>query len=180
MALETRAWSAEKLVSLFEPHTQVIPRFKAGKPAEFGRKLRLDEVEGGLITGFAVLPQGGGQDQPYLGDALNNHKRQFGRPPDLLAADRGMASAENERLAREAGVEHVALPHVGKAPPDRRARERGRRFRAAYRFRAGIEGRIHALKRDYGLKRCRYRGGRGVGWGVVAHNLAKVAGAARS
>jgi IS5 family transposase len=175
--------SGEKLVSLFEPHTQVIPRFKAGKPAEFGRKLRLDEVEGGLITGFAVLPQGGGQDQPYLGDALDSHGRHFGRAPNLLAADRGMASAENERRAREAGVKHVALPHVGKAPPQRRAEEKGRGFREAYRFRAGIEGRIHALKRDYGLKRCRYRGERGfgrwVGWGVVAHNLAKVSGSAR-
>src|SRR4051812_29767955 len=174
--------SGEKLVSLFEPHTQVIPRFKAGKPAEFGRKLRLDEVEGGLITGFAVLPQGGGQDQPYLGDALTNHRRQFGRAPRLLAADRGMASAENQRLAKEAGVKQVALPHVGKAPPARRAEEKGRGFREAYRFRAGIEGRIHALKRDYGLRRCRYRGDRGfgrwVGWGILAHNLAKVAGAA--
>jgi IS5 family transposase len=175
--------SGEKLVSLFEPHTQVIPRFKAGKPAEFGRKLRLDEVEGGIITGYAVLPQGGGQDQPYLPGALANHTRQFGRPPRLLAADRGMASAENERLAKEAGVKHVALPHVGKAPPARRAREKGRRFRAGYRFRAGIEGRIHVLKRDHGLRRCRYHGERGfgrwVGWGVLAHNLAKVAGAAR-
>lgn len=175
--------SGEKLVSLFEPHTQVIPRFKAGKPAEFGRKLRLDEVEGGLITGYAVLPQGGGQDQPYLPEALANHGRQFGRAPRLLAADRGMASAENERLAEEAGVKHVALPRVGKAPPERRAQERGRRFREAYRFRAGIEGRIHALKRDFGLRRCRYRGERGfgrwVGWGILAHNLARVAGAAR-
>jgi len=175
--------SAEKLVSLFEPHTQVIPRFKAGKPAEFGRKLRLDEVEGGLITGFAVLPQGGGQDQPYLPDALANHKRQFGRPPNLLAADRGMASAENQRLAKEAGVKQVSLPHVGKASPGRRAEEKGRQFRQGYRFRAGIEGRIHAPKRGYGLRRCRYRGeggfGRWVGWGIVAHNLAKVSGSAR-
>ena len=43
--------AGEKLLSLFEPHTQVIPRFKAGKPVEFGRKIRLDEVEGGIITG---------------------------------------------------------------------------------------------------------------------------------
>ena len=174
--------SAEKLVSVFEPHTQVIPRFKAGQPAEFGRKARLDEVEGGLITGSAVLEQGGGQDQPYLPEALANHGRQFGRPPDLLAADRGMASAENERRAREAGVKQVALPYVGKAPPGRRAEEKGRRFREGYRFRAGIEGRIHALKRNYGLNRCLYHGERGfgrwVGWGVLAHNLAKVAGAA--
>src|SRR5690606_14303765 len=47
--------AGEKLLSLFEPHTQVIPRFKAGKAVEFGRKLRLDEVEGGLISGYAIL-----------------------------------------------------------------------------------------------------------------------------
>jgi transposase, IS5 family len=171
--------AGEKVLSLFEPHTQVVPRFKAGKPVEFGRKIRLDEVEGGIITGYTVLEQGGGQDQPYLADALANHAKQFGRAPDLLAADRGMASAANERLAKEAGVKHVALPHVGKAPPDRRAREAGPRFKRGYRFRAGIEGRIHALRRDYGLKRCRYHGERGmgrwVGWGILAHNLSKVA-----
>jgi IS5 family transposase len=175
--------SGEEPVSLFEPHTQVIPRFKAGKPAEFGRKLRLDESEGGIIVGYGVLEKGGGQDQEHLGDALAGHRRKLGRAPRLLAADRGMASAENERLAKQAGVKHVALPHVGKAPPERRAEEKGRRSREGYRFRAGIEGRIRALKRDFGLRRCRYRGGRGfgrwVGWGVVAHNLAKVAGAAR-
>jgi transposase, IS5 family len=171
--------SGEKLLSLFDPHTQVIPRFKAGKAVEFGRKIRLDEVEGGLITGYGVLERGGGQDQPYLAAALANHEAQFGRAPRLLAADRGMASAENERLAKEAGVKHVALPHVGKAPPERRAEERGPRFKRGYRFRAGIEGRIHVLRRDYGLKRSRYHGERGmgrwVGWGILAHNLARVA-----
>jgi IS5 family transposase len=172
----------EKLLSLFEPHTQVIPRFKAGQAVEFGRKLRLDEVEGGIISGYQILEKGGGQDQPHLADSLANHKKQFGRAPRLLAADRGMSSAANERLAQEAGIKHVALPHVGKAPPDRRAEETGPRFREAYKFRAGIEGRIHTLKRDYGLKRSRYHGERGfgrwIGWGIVTHNLAKVAGAA--
>src|SRR5215470_1811838 len=171
----------EKVLSLFEPHTQVVPRFKAGKSVEFGRKIRLDEVEGGIITGYAILEHGGGQDQPYLADALANHKDRFGRAPHLLAADRGLASAANERLAKEAGVKRVALPHVGKPPPGRRAEEKGRRFKRGYRFRAGIEGRIHALRRDYGLKRCRYhdeRGmGRWVGWGILAHNLSKVADA---
>lgn len=171
--------SPQKLLSIFQVHAQVIPRFKPGRAAEFGRKLRLDEVEGGLISGYAILEKGGGQDQPDLADALADHESRFGRGPRVLAADRGMASAENERLAREAGVKVVALPHVGRASPERRAREAGRRFREGYRFRAGIEGRIHVLKRDYGLRRCRYRGeadfGRWVGWGIVAHNLARVA-----
>jgi IS5 family transposase len=176
--------AGEKVLSLFEPHTQVVPRFKAGKAVEFGRKIRLDEVDGGLITGYAIVEQAGGQDQPYLADALANHQDRFGRAPALLAADWGMASAANERRAREAGVKQVALPHAGKPPPARRVEERGRRFRRGYRFRAGIEGRIHALRRDYGLKRCRYHGeqgmGRWVGWGILAHNLSKVAEAGAS
>ena len=74
---------------------------------------------------------------------------------------------------------------VGKASPERKALETGRQFRRGYRFRAGIEGRIHVLRRDRGLRRCRYHGesgmGRWVGWGIVTHNLTKVAeaGAAR-
>ena len=141
--------AAEKLLSLFEPHTQVIPRFKAGKPVEFGRKIRLDEVEGGIISGYSVLEKGGGQDQAHLADSLTNHVKQFGGSPRVLAADRGMSSSANERLAKGAGIRHVALPHVGKAPPERRAEEKGPRFKEAYKFRAGIEGRIHVLRRDY-------------------------------
>ena len=138
----------EKLLSLFEPHTQVIPRFKAGKPVEFGRKIRLDEVEGGIISGYSVLEKGGGQDQAHLADSPTNHVKQFGGSPRVLAADRGMSSSANERLAKGAGIRHVALPHVGKAPPERRAEEKGPRFKEAYKFRAGIEGRIHVLRRD--------------------------------
>ena len=74
---------------------------------------------------------------------------------------------------------------VGEATAERKELEEGRRFRRGYRFRAGIEGRIHSLRRDFGLKRCRYHGssgmGRWVGWGIVTHNLVKIAeaGAAR-
>jgi transposase, IS5 family len=162
--------AGEKLLSLFEPHTQIIPRFKAGTPVEFGRKLRLDEVEGGIITGYQIVEQGGGQDQPYLKDSLQAHHQHFGRAPDRLAVDRGMSSATNQRLARKAGVKRVAMPYAGRASPQRQQAERERGFRRGYRFRAGIEGRIHVLRRDYGLKRCRDHGERGmgrwVGWGI--------------
>jgi IS5 family transposase len=121
----------------------------------------------------------GGQDQPYLTDSLQAHRRHFRRAPDLLAADRGMASEGNERLAREAGVKRVALPGVGRASPARRQREMERWFRRGYRFRAEIEGQIHVLRRVYGLKQCRYHGERGlgrwVGWGIVTQNLPRIA-----
>ena len=80
----------EKLLSLFEPQTQLIRRHKAGKPTEFGRKLWLGEVEGGIISEYRLLDEGGGLDHPELPASLDAHQQRFGRPPNLLAGDRGV------------------------------------------------------------------------------------------
>ena len=168
----------EKLVSLFEPHTQVITRHKPGKPVEFGRTLWIDEVDGGIVSGYRVLEEAG-QDYPYLAERLVRHQERFGKPPWLLAGDRGVSSPGNERLAEQAGVTRVVLSASGRASPARRERERERWFRRGQRFRAGIEGRIRVLKRDYGLGRCPDHGLAGierwVGWGIVTHNLHTIA-----
>ena len=170
----------EKLVSVFEPQAQIVPRHKAGQEVEFGRKVRLDEAEGGIVTAYRLLDRGGGQDYGELADCLATHRRLFGRAPALLAADRGFSTPRNEQLAKEAGVTRVCIPFAGRPPPERQRLEKERWFRRGYRFRAGIEGRVHALRRDFGLRRCRYRGetgmGRWVGWGVLAHNLGRIAG----
>jgi len=170
--------SEEKLLSLFEPHTQVIRRQKAGQPTEFGRKLLLDEVEGGIISRYELL-SAGGLEHPHLPRSLAAHRQRFARAPDVLAGDRGCYSPENEALARQAGVKHVVLPKTGRLSRERLQHERQRWFRRGFRFRAGIEGRIHVLQRDYGLARCRDHGEVGmqrwVGWGIVSHNLAQIA-----
>ena len=168
----------EKIVSLFEPHTQIITRHKPGKPVEFGRKLWIDEVDGGIVSGYRVLAEAG-QDYLYLADSLERHQERFGKPPWLVAGDRGVSSPGNERLAEQAGVTRVVLPASGRASPARREREWARWFRRGQRFRAGIEGRIRVLKRDYGLGRCPDHGLAGmkrrVGWGIVTHNLHTIA-----
>jgi IS5 family transposase len=170
--------ATEKLLSLFEPHTQVIKRHKAGKAVEFGRKVWLEEVEGGIVSGYRIL-DAAGQDSGYLAETLAGDQRRFGKPPWLVTGDRGVASPANERLAKAAGVRRVVLPGKGKASPERQAHERQWWFQRGYRFRAGIEGRIHVLRRDFGLDRCRDHGeagmGRWVGWGIVTANLAKIA-----
>jgi transposase, IS5 family len=170
--------AGEKIVSLFEPHTQIIVRHKAGKPVEFGRKLWLEEVEGGIVSGWRLLDQPG-QDVAHLMPSLVAHQARFGRPPWLVTGDRGVFSAENERRARAAGVERVAIPAVGKVAPERSCLEKQRWFRRGFRFRAGIEGRISVLQRCYGLDRCRDHGedglGRWIGWGIVAGNLERIA-----
>lgn len=168
----------EKLLSLFEPHTQVHVRQKPGKAVEFGRKLLLDEVEGGIVSRYQVLPEPG-TEHPYLEASLRGHQCCFGNAPHLLAADRGLSSMQNERMAQEAGVKQVVLPRTGRVSAERRQVERSPAWRRAYRFRAGIEGRISVLRRKYGLERCHYRGERGmgrwIGWGILAHNLSKIA-----
>lgn len=170
--------AAEKLLSLFEPHTQAIRRHKPGKPTEFGRKVLLDEVDGGIVSHFAILSDVG-LEHPHFIASLDAHQERFGHPPDLVAGDRGLYSPENEERARARGVRRVVLPATGRAPRERQEHESQRWFRRGFRFRAGAEGRIHVLKRDYGLARCRDHGedgfGRWVGWGIVTHNLAQIA-----
>jgi len=171
--------SKEKLLSLFEPHTQVIVRHKAGKPTEFGRKLLLDEVDGGIISRYEILEEGGGQDHPHLRASLEGHRQRFGKPPEVLAGDRGVSTPDNEKLAKEFGVKYVVLPKNGQITPERREYERQGWFRRGFRFRAGIEGRISVLKRCQGLDVCLNHGedgfGSWVGWGIVTANLVRIA-----
>jgi len=177
--------SREKIVSLFDAtrtalhHSQIIVRHKAGKPVEFGRKLWLEEVEGGIVSGWQLLDQAG-QDAAHLLPSLEAHQRRFGRPPWLVTGDRGVFSAENEARALQCGVKRVVIPALGRrATPERSRRERQPWFRRGFRFRAGIEGRISVLQRCYGLDRCRDHGeagmGRWVGWAIVTGNLARIA-----
>lgn len=169
--------ATEKLLSLFEPHTRIIVRKKAGKPVEFGRKLFLDEVDGGIISRYTIL-RGVEPDHAQVPDSLDGHQQRFGHAPDVLAGDRGCYSPRNEELARRAGVKHIALPKTGRVSAERQKQEKQCWFRRAMCFRSGSEGRISVLKRRYGLDRCLNHGedgfGRWVGWGILTANLATI------
>lgn len=166
--------ATEKILSLFESHSALIRRGKVRQPTEFGRKVLLDEVDGGLITRYAILA-GNPSDAATLPSSLQHHRTQFGHAPDLLAADRGFWSLDNQQAATQLGVRRIAIPQRGGKPP---AREREDWFRRGHRFRAGIEGRISVLRRGFGLDRCRYHGQDGmerwIGLGLLAHNLRSI------
>jgi transposase, IS5 family len=168
----------EKVVSLFEPHTAIIRKGKPGHPTEFGRVIWLDEVEGGIISRYAVL-EGNPAEDAQLPPSLEHHLQVFKRPPRLLAGDRGIHSTANEQYATTHGVKQVVLPKPGAKSARRLAYEQQRWFRQGHNWRAGIEGRISGLKRRHKLARCRYHGTAGmerwVGWGVIAHNLRVIA-----
>src|SRR5712692_1134038 len=167
-----------KILSLFEPHTQVIRKGKAHKPNEFGRLVRLDEVEHGVVSGYHVL-EGNPADTNSFLPALDHHQACFGHAPQMATADRGFFSAANEREAEARGVAKVALPARGPLSKTRAARQKERWFRRALRWRAGCEATISTLKHPFSMVRATYKGEPGfqryVGWSVITKNLCAIA-----
>jgi transposase, IS5 family len=166
--------ASEKIVSLFEPHTDIICRNKARKPTEYGHKVWLDEVDGGIVTRWQVLEGNPNDDQQWV-PSIEHHIECFGRPPNQMSADRGVHSAHNEQFAQQRGVKRVILPQPGRKSEARQRHEKQRWFQQGRRWHAGVEGRISVLKRRNELDRCRDHGVQGfdrwVGWGVIANNL---------
>ena len=168
----------DKVLSLFEPHTEVIRKGKAHKPSEFGRLVRIDEVENGIVSGYAVLA-GNLADTNSFVPALEQHQAYFGRGPEMATADRGFFSAQNEREAEDLGVKKVALPARGRLSKNRAEKQKQRWFRRALRWRAGCEATISTLKHSFSMLRATYKGERGferyVGWSVITKNLFSMA-----
>jgi IS5 family transposase len=167
-----------KVLSLFEPHTQTIRKGKPHKPNEFGRLVRLDEVENGIVSRYEVLV-GNPADTKAWTAALEQHQLSFGRPPRMATADRGYFSAKNQQEAEESGVKRVALPARGRLSKARTQRQKERWFQRALRWRAGIEARISTLKHPFSMVRATYKGDTGfqryVGWCVITQNLVSMA-----
>jgi IS5 family transposase len=127
--------SEQKVLSLFEPHTRAIPRHKGGALVEFGRQVMLDEVEGGIVTRYEILEHPNEHGQAI--EAVAHHCALFEHPPNLVAGDRGVHSAETEAGLTVAGVKHVAIPASGKLSAERQAKEHTRAFRRGYRLQCG-------------------------------------------
>jgi IS5 family transposase len=167
----------DKILSLFEEHTVVIRKGKAHKPNEFGRLVRIDEVENGIVSNYHVAAHNLADQQQWQ-PALEGHQEIFSRPPSLAAADRGFWSAANEAAAQQLGVTRTVLPGRGRLSKERAARQKERWFRRGQGWRAGIEARISTLKHRFGMVRAHYKGAVGferyVGSCVLAQNLVAI------
>jgi IS5 family transposase len=173
-----RVPASEKILSLFEPHTDIIKRGKTQSPTEFGHKVLITTAQSGLITHYQVF-RGNPDDAHMIPDILAIHQKQYGHAPTKLCGDRRFFSVDNEQLAYQKGVKEVSICKPGYRSKDRKQIEKERWFKALQRFRAGIEGIISALMRSYGLKRCFWKGWEAfqsyVGLSVVTFNLQKIA-----
>jgi IS5 family transposase len=169
--------SEGKLLSLFEPSTEVIRKGKAGKPNEFGKMVKLQEAENQIITNYEVYDR-----RPYDSDllvaAIETHQALLARTPRLVAADAAFYSAKNEAAAKAKGVKRVCIPNRSTKSPERKREQKKRWFRDGQKWGTGCEGRISVVKRRHGLTRCRYKGlvgmNRWVGLGVIADNIVNI------
>ena len=164
----------DKIVSVFEPQTEIIRKGKASKPTEFGKLVKVQEAENQIITHYEVYDERP-TDSALLVNAVEIHARQMASVPRIVAADAGFYSQANEKRLEEIGVKNVSVPNRNTRSEQRRLHQKKRSFRRGQRWRTGCEGRISILKRRHGLNRCLYRGQDGmkrwVGLGVIADNL---------
>ncbi len=166
--------ATEKVYSLFEEHTELLKRGKAGKPVEFGHKILVAQNEDKYITHYEVLPERK-EDKDLLEGTLKAHKTLFKKAPRVIAADRGFYQdrAQLKKLGEE--IETVSIPKKGSRTEEEKARESTDEFKEGQRFRAGSEGSIAVLKRAYKLRKCLFKGFKNfavsVGCAVFCHNL---------
>ena len=163
--------ASDKLVSLFEPHADII--VKGGRQVQYGHKLNLTTGKSGLILDV-VIETGNPADAERLVPMLDRHIARTGAAPRQTAADGGYASRANLAAAKARGVAVVAfhkkcgiaITEMVKSPWV---------YRRLRNFRAGIEAAISCFKRAYGAARCTWRGldhFKAYIWSaVVAHNM---------
>ena len=168
---------AEKLVSLFEPSTEIIRKGKASKPTEFGKMVKIQEAENQIIIDYAVYEKRP-SDSELVMASLEAHQQRLGRVPRLVAGDAAFYSAKNEGMAQDKGVQRVCIPNRSTKSAERKREQKKRWFKRGQQWRTGCEGRISVLKRRHGLRRCLYKGDAGlkrwVGLGVIADNLTHI------
>ena len=164
----------EKIFSIFEPHTELLIRGKAGKPIEFGHMIQIQQVQAKFITDYEVFETKPVEYQ-LLDSSIKRHKELFGKHPGQLSADKGYYESMEQITRLEKIIEVVAINKKGKRTEAETERETDPAFRHAQRFRAGVEGTISFLKRVLGLCRCCSKGWEHyaamVGATVLAHNL---------
>lgn len=163
--------ASEKLVSLFEPHADII--VKGSRATEYGHKLNLTAGRSGMILDL-VIETGNPADSDRLLPMLKRHIAFYGHAPRQAAADGGFATHHNLTAAKACGVCDMAFHKKAGLRIEDMVRSNWV-YRKLRNFRAGIEAGISCLKRAYGLARCTWRGldhFKAYIWSaVVAYNL---------
>lgn len=145
--------ASEKIVSIFEPHTDII--VKDRRDVFYGHKVCLSGGASNLITDCLIV-KGNPADSTLTTEMLDRHERIYGRYPLKAALDGGFASKDNLRVAKTRGVKDVCFAKKRGLKEEEMCRSPWV-YNRLRRFRAGIESGISWLKRCFGLTRCTWK-----------------------
>jgi IS5 family transposase len=167
--------SSEKLVSLFEPHTDII--VKGFRDVQYGHKINLSSERGGFIT-YLSIEKGNPSDKDLFLPVLDYHQSTLKGLPNSVVADGGYASQTNVTKGRGKGIKHVVFnKRVGLTNQAMGVKQKT--FDQLRHFRAGIEGNISELKRAFGASKATWKGHDGfkafVWSAVISYNLTRLA-----
>lgn len=161
----------DKIVSLFEPHTDII--IKDRRETYYGHKICLASGKSGLFLD-CVIEAGNPSDSTLAVGMVERQAVIYGQPPKQVAFDGGFASQENLSKLKQAKVQDVVF-HKKRGLEVTAMAKSSWVFKKLRNFRAGIEGMISFLKRCFGAGLCTWRGlesFKSYVWGsVVSANL---------
>jgi IS5 family transposase len=167
--------AAEKVVSIFEPHTDVI--VKDRRDTFYGHKVYLSGGGSNLITD-CVIEQGNPADSQLVKKMLNRHNEIYGQYPLKVAFDGSFASKDNLEAAKSMKIKDVCFSKKRGLQVEDMCRSDWV-YNRLKRFRAGIESAISWIKRCFGFARCTWKGLRSfksyVWTSVVSANLLVIA-----
>lgn len=171
--LQEQVPNAEKIFSLFEPHTQLYRRGKASEPNQFGRLVLIYEDSAGFILHHHVMPRDK-QDADVAIEQTRILQCCYNHRITQLSFDRGFYSEENERQLQEL-IDYACLPKRHAAAFAEQMKTETVKFHDARKRHPGVESAIAALQSGNGLERCRDRTERGfcryIALGILGRNL---------
>ena len=172
---DERVPASDKIVSLFEPHTDVI--VKGFRDVQYGHKINLSTEVAGFITALSI-EDGNPGDKTLFQPVLDFHRCVLGQLPRSVVADGGYASQANVAAGRAMGLKHVVFHKpVGVSLADMGVKSKT--FEALRHFRAGIEGNISELKRAFTAAKAKWKGHDGfkafVWASALTYNLVRLA-----
>lgn len=165
--------NADKLFSVFESHTQLYRRGKAGQDNQFGRMALIYEDGLGMITHHYLMDRDE-QDQDVAVPQTKIVQQRLEDAIKKISFDRGFYSQENEEQLKEL-IDEVCLPKRGVNEYAEQMSQADGEFRRSRQRHPGVESAIGALQSGNGLERSRDRSERGVArylsLGVLGRNL---------
>ncbi|GAG36197.1 unnamed protein product, partial [marine sediment metagenome] len=143
----------DKLFSIFEPHTQLYCRGKAGQPNQYGRLVLVYEDAAGFISHHCVMDRHA-RDKDVAVKQTRILQNRLQKRIEEISFDRGFHSPANQIGLAEI-IDDVCLPKPGVKQSVEQLNSASVTFHQAKQRHSGIESAIGALQSGNGLVRCR-------------------------